>query len=216
MADPVLGPVNIGDVCLVSYFGRLAGQRIINTHHYRVTDAPVSPVTVDWWVNYAEMQTALSGAVNLTGTFLDSLSNEYTLEFIRLQKLLPTRVMFRDVQKNLTGSIAGAASPPNTAVSVERKGQNADRHSIGRVQLAGPVAANVAAGEITNAYRLIINDFADRLKQNFVTAGGVTLEPVLLGYTLPPVVVPVVTPVVATKTFIEVRTMHRRTVGLGI
>jgi hypothetical protein len=215
MPDPVLGDVAIGDVCLVSFFGTLASQRIINTFHYKATGVPTVPLVEDWWANYAGMATALAVGGALQPTFLACMCDEYQLDFVRIQRLLPTRTLFRDTLRNLAGTYADDPCPPNTAVSIERKGQIADRHSIGRVQLAGPPVGEVTAGLISGGYLAICDTFGANLKANITTAANVTMTPVLLGYTPGPVIVPVVTPVVAYKTYSAVRTMHRRTVGLG-
>jgi hypothetical protein len=207
-----LPPLPAQSVANVQMFGTLAGQRIITLFQYQITDTPSlgTPYT-----DYLQaLYNQLTVANNLFDSYLDVMSVNYTLDFVRIQPVWPTRLRFVDFVRADPGAWPFVANTPNIATSIERWSVSGKRHGIGRIQLPTPSGA-YANGLITdNAYKAVITTLATVMKADVPTVAPVAVwKAVILNAAIPN---PVPREVNGTTPKTEVRTMHRRTVGLGI
>lgn len=197
----------------VTYRDELYGQTILTTHHLAVVDPPA---TVD---DLAALQALADLLGDAAGVFVDDwsaeLTEDVTRKACRCQVIYPVRGVYREKVVADTGDLPGPAAPANLALSVTRQTSLPGRRGVGRVQLAGLPMSGLVAGVWSGGAQLAAKDAMD----NFV---GFLNEPTFgalyrwvvynkglgLGSNYAPVQnwVPQDTG----------RTMHRRTVRLGI
>lgn len=200
-----------GDWVSVNFGGRIFGQRTILTSWWRAaSDFGVKTIPQDLDDILNEFSAA--GSTTFVTKLRAAMPPQWTLEYIRAQRVRPTRSAYREAGYALPGTNADAATTGVDTVAVLYKGDNAGRSNIS-VKKFGPVPdAASAAGLVTAAYKLILNPAADQLGLA-VQVGGVGG--------------PFITPIVPHKdgvTFEAItqvavqatsRCMTRRTVGRG-
>lgn len=213
MPEPNLGDSAVGQVYMVTSFGRLNGQTIINTFHYRLTEVATVPLTV--WEMYEALMEDLSAPDDLFDKLLDAVSTSFVQEKVRVQLLYPTRRMFRDFDGNGGGTRVGTALPQNVAASIGRKGDGIGRTGIGRVQIAGLIESDNNAGNLSAGAITVLQPLANQIGTSLALDGGGGLaDPVI--FSSPPQGNPNYVVISQTQVQNTVRVMRRRTVGLGI
>jgi len=207
-------PLPAHSIINVQMFGHNSNQTIINLFQYRVEETPTPTVQYTDYLNSFEAE--LAAALRLEEMFLGALPDTYTLDFVRLQPVYPTRLRFVDYTKGLTGLLVHGAPTANLAASIERYGVTGRRHGIGRVQLVMPEGV-YSNGEIDdNAYFNELLDLAQEMKSDVsvVAAGTIAnYQPVIINVAEPN---PTTVFITGTNVKRSVRVMRRRTVGLGI
>ena len=212
MPDPNIGNLTVGDVVYVGLEGRMYGQRILNTFYYRckeVTDAATR------WGAYQDLVNAFTVAGGLEELFLNCLSQDYALEFMRLQYVSPLRRIYRRFPRNVNGALLGDTETANLCMSIERRTDAVGRHGVGRLQLPGLPNNTTAAGMILPGHLATVNLLAIFMQFDVLAGAtfGQTWEPVL--FSASQVGPDVVGPIVDAFPHPQVRTMSRRTVGRG-
>jgi len=207
-------PITLDDIFRVVWFGRLAGQRILWVLHCRCSDN-TEPVYATAMQSLAEeLAVDMIAPAGKFGSIATEQSNEFEWEFVRVQRIFPTREVYSQSTVNRIGSDIGEASPPNVCMSTTLRTTVLAPHGVGRVQLAGlPISelndglwSDTLVGDIdVKMAAALIPTFVDPTTTNEFNFGvlaqfSVTSE------------LNDITDVVSHNT---VRTMHRRTVGLG-
>jgi len=204
--------LQIGDIMLVTFRGKIFDQRMLTILHYRVIQGTASgnvfadtQAWADWFAN-------LTAAGELVTVYLATCAPEYSLEEIRVQRISPARNPYAISVVNLVGTNANAARTSNLAASITKRGVVAGRWANGRVQMPGLPADNVVDGEIAIGAQIDYQTLATKLAadQNYV---GITqqLRPVIYN----PGRVPNYTEIATWTVQTSARTMHRRTLRLG-
>lgn len=208
-------PLLVDDLIQVTYVGRLLAQQIITVLHMRVVTAPSGPSTAE-----GQLQLLLDGklAVRADNPFLDhyidAAANNYTMDYVRAQRIRPTRSVYAQAAISLPGEWPAAATTANLAASIEKQSLHAGRKGVGRVQF-GPIAADVIINGIVDSdYRAVqLQDLADDLY------GSITPPSPLGGefrYCLPAGGTDHSYDIYNAFPMDTVRTMHRRTLRLGV
>lgn len=211
---------NIGDVIQATIEGEHAGQTILSTFHYSVEAIPATPVSYN--DVYTSLATYLKTNVDsLWKTFQNCLSEEYLCKNIRVQAVNPLRIPYFRLPVGEQGGQALPALPPNSSVSVLRRGIFTGEPYTGRVQVPAVPIDWVADGKVIAPAGgwIFYGTFGEAMLEGIDLAieEGIHLEPGLFTY-------PKTSPPVAAEfhylfdyfTQLEVRTQRTRTVGQGI
>lgn len=159
--------LSVGDIALVTFRGRLFGQTVLNTFHYRWmnefgTDPTDGPAQVLKLAQRAEDKLWLTHMKAF-------LRPDYQLDSIQTQVVYPTRRVFElySVLEQGTNAVGPTLPPANTAV-ISRYGSLAGRGRTASLQLSGISTNDVLSGNLTDAAFLtlhgIANDVGDGLK----------------------------------------------------
>lgn len=203
--------VNNGAILEASLRGRLYGQRTISLFHYRFetgsgpTDGPSMINTFNPLFNGA-------GAGKIVKEYMHPLAENFTLEEVVYQWIFPVR--YARVVKSpavSTGEVVDTAAPPNLALAISKKGDGAGRNNVGTLHMPGIPLGDIDGGNFTVAGLDSFGDLLTALHQSINIEFGVNFVPVLLHRSNPAVSVDIT----AANSNETVRTMHRRTVGLG-
>lgn len=205
----------LDDVVSLSIWGTLFGQRIITVLHYAVsvvsagsTEDQLKQFANDW----------VSGTGSVPGSLdhmLEAQGIEYTCDYVRAQRVSPTRTIFMQWNSNDVGTHADPCTTANIAISLQKRTATPGRKGVGRVQLAGIPQTGYADGSVNPVYEVAkLLPWCTDLMSSFTTsAGPVTFVPVLYNPTNP---TPHYSPLIQVLPESTVRTMHRRTLRVGI
>lgn len=214
MPVPAWPNIAAGMIISASTRGTQNGQRIINTSHYIVDTGPTVGVPVNTALN--ALNTKLQAGGGWPAELRAVTGSDFDLDFVRLQVIYPTRLPFIDFVFTPPGPADLPCLPANCAVSIERRGLGTTRHDVGRMQVPGVPVEWVNDGRITvgnlDNYGPLANALTD------VIADGVGVDSIvvpILWDAKAPFPTPRYQYVTLAKVYDEVRTMHRRTVGLG-
>lgn len=208
--------LQVGDILLMNCVGQLLDQTIINTSHYVCNTAGPSGPTDEQVLHLANVVGNGLGGNVFKDKLLAAVTPEYTLQQVTAQRIWPTRTYMQTYEVGAPGTMApGVCTSANYAVSITRRSDSATRDGQGRWQLAGAPASRMNAGLWNLLYREgEVLDFANQLKTN------------VNGTTFPITWVPCLyTPgnlpsryriIVAVNVHDTIRTMHRRTLRVGI
>jgi len=205
-----MAAVNLGDKILVTFYGELLNQRIINTFWYQVSALTGSP-------NTATFATALIAQIKTAGglrdSFVDVAPQNYGLGQIWAQFIEPTRVVKVIDNTADAGNWPVDADTANVAAVITRRGDLAGRKHVGSLHV--PISTDptaIIAGSLSAALKVKTDALATDIASAQVLAGLGTCNPILRNG-------PLTTDVtVINNAFSQttVRTMRRRTVGRGI
>ena len=208
-------PVALNDVFLITMLGRYAGQRVMLTHTYMVTNTGPG---VDDVLAMDSLLTAVRGGAGggdiLESAYRVSVGTNYTLEEITCQKIAGIRTVKRSFARNVPGNGGAASLTGNIAAVVTLRTVLAGRTQVSNKHI-GPVpdvVGLVTGGFITGAYDANLTVTKNALLVGFTDAVlGVTWAPCI--YHRGSIALPSqVTTGVVQQT---VRVMRRRTVGQG-
>lgn len=142
--------IAVNDNIRVTYFGRLFEQRILTVLNLRCS---VAPTGTDTFAQLTDLAAALSDVtMSPLLNWIPLVSNDFSFDEVRVQRVLPTRTVYAKHAIGVTGSAATACTTANVAVSVEKRSNKPGRHGIGRVQMAGVPAAKYANGLLDATY----------------------------------------------------------------
>lgn len=200
-----------GDIFQAIVRSELCGQTCLNVLHFRCKLVGAAPGLAEWIQD--TILVPLSGAVSLVSGLVNVTTND--INFVELigQKIFPVR--YRAVRRpiGLTGTRVGFSRTANYALSISKYPARAGRGTTGKFQLAGCPVEDMVGGTWKEPYRLAVStEVGSKLMGDLTGTGfggvvehGMWNEQANTFQT--------VDDYYAQAT---VRTMHRRTVGLGI
>jgi len=203
--------VNNGDVLEVSFKGTYQGQRFLTILHYAVdtgfvaTDGPTM-------INDFNAAFNLAGAGNGMQRYADCLNANANIEQVVYQFIaLVRRARVVKVPAVGLGQVIGTDSPPNIAAALTKQSDTAGRHGYGTVHMPALVNESFAGGTLTIGGLAVYGGFLSELFRIYTLGGGRSLLPVIFRRADP------ANSVVVLRSIAQdpVRTMHRRTVGVG-
>lgn len=204
-------PLSMGSICEVSLRSTLQAQRILNFQHYVVQNS----LTTE---NGAEVLVELLLAIknDPTGWYTQlklSSANGISFDELRAQIVWFTRRAYESIQLGEEGSVFQDSMPANVAVSISRNGYISGRGKQGRLQVAGVPRTFIAGGKLTAGGLASYAAVGTGLLKSYTTpTDGIIFNPVVWSARKPTEPEPIWKYTVRDTT----RTMHRRTVGLGI
>lgn len=199
----------VGQIYRYTIFGRLNGQRTMNSQDYRLE---VLPAPLDVLSAGDAINTAWDAPGGRLSAYLSCVPDNMTVEKVRVQVLAPVRAINKDYTKNVPGT-GPAANTPNLQQSIEKRGEKATRYAVGGMRLPlGSGAAAILDGVLTIGQKNALQAFADVLKNQIGDGVAlITFRPVVYNRSFIPNYTYVFTCVAQSTA----RTQHRRTVGLG-
>lgn len=210
-------PLAVDDIFLVTFKGECANQTILNTFYYRIDELGTAPLPTDYQAQTILADALTAGGADILQTpFINCMPQNYTLSEVWVQKVFPARYRKYVEAEAAEGTIAADALATNLAAVVSRFGIQANRHNIGSLHV-GPIPTGSTwqvDGQITSTYKALLITLGSAMLEvvDLLGSNKIKWVPVLFAATGTPVHNDIVT-TVAQDT---VRTMRRRTVGLGI
>lgn len=202
--------INVNDLIRVTYFNRMFGQRLLTVLHMRVVTAPSGSADIVSLTNLADR--LADPAQPWVAAWRNIVTSDVTFDEVRCQKVFPTRTIYGKSATGFNGTESGNAITANTALSVEKRSAVAGRRGIGRVQLAGSRIVDMVTGSFDPTYLGAVQVAA----QNLIALQSVPLDGGVYAWCLPnPTPLTSANDIVDVQAKDTVRTMHRRTVGLG-
>lgn len=203
-------------VILVTYWARLFEQTIMLTLHYRFFTSGTPTDTVNQQL--AALASKLGNIVTpvpLTETLRLCTPQNVRFDRITCQQIKPTRSVYAENAFEVNGTLADDAITANVCASITKRTFAPGRKGVGHAQWPPLGAAMYLNGVLDVAYRTgLLTDFAEAMEQSITVGAGVEewdAIPVLpQGGPDGSYDIQQCTP------RSTVRTMHRRTVGLGI
>jgi len=192
---------------------RQAGQRLLMVLHARPFTILVNGYD-DAAQNFAD---SLASAISLS-TFWEDVRAEQSDELAYESVVVQRVALDREVQKiaplaSITGESEEEAMPPNVAMSVTKRTNVPGRHGVGRVQIPGLPETGTSAGLWSGPLVTAIqNGVEAALLTLFVDQNGNEWQWTLFD---PESVFDAHPDILTVEAHATVRTMHRRTVGLG-
>lgn len=204
----------VNDVIQVTYWSKLFNQQLMTVLHYRLTTAPTSPL--------AEHLILSVWATGFTNNLFEPFSsmkactsNLVLFERVTLQKIKPTRSIYVEDAIAEQGALANVIDTANICASITKRTITSGRKGVGHCQWPPLAQTQMNDGIVDATFRAgALNDFASALTDALTLGAGATeatMNPCL----------PASSGSDAYDVFDgvpqgTVRTMHRRTVGLGI
>lgn len=187
------------------------GQRMLNVMHYRMVGSGIAD---EGGTDVQETAANVAAGIDQwVANWLEQGSSNCTILSVDAQKIYPNRYPFRRTVVNEAGSSASASLPQNVQLSIEKVGELANRHGIGRIEVPGITVDKVSDGLVTAAG-------ADWLAELSTSA----LLPIIAPFEAPTALVPILynraTPltsqlVTGMRLGNTSRVARRRTVGVG-
>lgn len=207
-------PLAVDDVIQFVIGYRVASQELRAVLHYRVQTAG-SGVSAEGQLE--TIAAFLTGATPTNWPLLTAMKAGTTTgtfwDFLQVQRVKPTRTIYARSEINDFGTIEDTPAPSICAVSIEKRSLKPGRKGIGRLQLGGLPSAEVSSVISDEWVSGFGNAIRDALPDSvaITTEGSMSLKPCLPAggidhdYDLWDALVKDTT-----------RSMHRRTLGLGI
>lgn len=209
MPVPTLSP---GDILQVIHAYSVDSQTCLNVFHYQVETAGTRPGAT-YFTELEEIAVILADDADtiVQGWAKMASAVNFSL-WVQVQRIKPSRNPYVRVNTGDAGQVAGVSAPAICALSITRRTAAIGRGRSGHTQLSGLPADELNFGNWTNAQVTAADVYGDTL-QNTLTYG-------LTGQIVPGIYsedfFPTFERLVQTVAKKECRTMHRRTVGLGI
>jgi hypothetical protein len=202
--------INDGAILEVSVRSLYQTQRLLTVRHFKLI-AP-TPVDGPTFINAIDAPMQSNFANGWIGKLIDLYSDAVINEEVVYQWIAPNR--FARIVKVPTapnGGRAGAEAPPNVAAFFQETSDVAGRHGHGGVHAGGLLVQDLNGGFVDPAYRALTAGFIASLSHVYDDLGGHSVFPVIFNRAAPSLSVPIT----GANLKDTVRTMHRRTVGLG-
>lgn len=205
-------PLAVNDIVQVSYRGTCLGQRIMLVTSWRVTaTASINSVATDLQSVVSRFNQNLAG--DPRPTYLACMGQNYTLNEVRAQRIYPTRSRFETATPSVIGTIAEDVTAVNVAGVVTRVTADAGRSQVANSHLGPPPPTRYSQGAVTIGYATVMSAWAATWNANlFTTIPVIDLAPTIFHRAS---VTPKWSDIIGSRVQTTLRTMRRRTVGLG-
>lgn len=207
-------PLAVDDVLQMVIGYTLNSQQLRMVLHYRVQTLGASSTAELQQQSIADFLTGSVGSPwpLLTAIRAGVTANTY-FDFLQVQRVKPTRLIYARSEIDESGGIGEVSAPQNVCISFEKQSTVIGRRGVGRIQLAGLPRDDVGA-RVSDEW---IASFGTAIRDAIPESVTVTTEDDMLlvpclpaggadhGYDIYNAIIRD-----------ETRTMHRRTLGLGI
>lgn len=206
-------PVAPGDVAQVTFVGRVHGQTNMNTFFYRTNDTNSADSGVIQTNLANQLRAGVGGSDVLETSFLNCISEDYTLEQIWVQIIRSVRYTATKIARSVPGNVAVSCNAVNVSGVITRRAALAGRAFVGGIHMPAVPDTYYSNGNVSGTYLAALNAFASDVLQTVTDSGlAIVWQPCILHRTTP------LTSSFLSSTIIQtsLRVMRRRTVGLGI
>jgi len=212
MAAPILGIPEVDDIYQCSFRADLHDEIVRMVLHYRLR--AVGPtIDADRWDFYSTIHGKLNAAGGLIEKLLACSSQDIDYNHVRIQLVRPTRKVYRQFQIDLIGDQANGCHAVNVAMAITKRTSFPAPDGVGTLHLGGLPTAWMDGGRWDAALTGTAITFANALDDEINDAGGAYELVPCLGGRIGSLVLPYYITSVAVQP--EVRTMYRRTKGIG-
>jgi len=205
------------DTILVTIWSRLFEQQLMTTLHYRFFTSGTPTDSVDQQLKaFADKLSIVgAGATPLTETMRLCTPSNIDFDRITTQRIKPTRSVYAEAAFEVSGVLDDNALTANVCASITKRSLAPGRKGVGHTQWPPLGSATYASGSLIGGFRTgVLTDFAEALELSIdIGAAGEAWTAIPCLPAGGSVSAYDVTTAVPRST---VRTMHRRTVGLGI
>lgn len=202
--------LNAGDIVAVTMIGTCAGQRVQQQMIYEVQVGSISTSTLTAQLNLANDIAA--APAYWPRTMWNNAVQNYTWDFLRVQKVYNGRAAFSQTAGLGAGQLAQDAPSVNVNASVEKRTDVGKRYGVGRMTTTPLPASQMQNGLLTAAALTAWGLLATAMMQNIsATTDGTVMYPVLWSIKVPTRPLPLESCNVQGT----VRVQRRRTVGVG-
>lgn len=207
-------PLAVDDVIEITYWCRLFNQRIMTVLHARVETTPAGTSAEVQLQALVDAYLSQRASCVFLDNYIEAAGTNYTIEYVTAQRVKPTRSIYARADINVFGEFPALCTTANIAASIEKQSTKVGRKGVGRLQFGGIPGESVISGVIDSDYKNVqLKDLADVMFGGFtpgsppgggyrwcLPAGGTDHDYDIY------------------NAFVQntARTMHRRTVGLGI
>lgn len=207
--------IAVNDLLRINAVGSFANQRIILTHAYAVLTTDGSQTDqqgMDALIN--NIRGGLGAGDQWESAYLACLPAGYTLEYWQCQKVAPVRVHYTKFSRVVPGTHADTTNATNQAAVITLGTVLAGRSNVSNKHI-GPIPQSVnvqSSGLVAAAYQGILSTLAANMLLDITDVpSGITFSPVI-PHRLPAGAYTLLSNYSVGTT---VRTMRRRTVGVG-
>ena len=207
--------LNAADILDVTIHGTLFGQQIITKFYYEVLNPSTAADTVTACTTFAGGWKA--GAVSPFLAFLNCCPPEYNADVVSVQRIAPVRNRAGINNVNLPGTDGNSTNSTNQASVVTKATILSGRAQIGSWHIPGLAPANMLSGNVTNAFLALMSTFGSKCLNVFydLTDGTTSARPCMYHRRKPPLAPVPTLGLYVTIPQRTVRTMRRRTIGIG-
>ncbi len=172
--------LNVGDLVAMRVVGATFNQYVVNTFNYRVTVASASPDTLTACAALGE-----DWLTDVTAPWLKMrplMSPQYASDFLGVQKISPSRWREVKLAMGFAGTNANDTTSVNQAATITRVCAESGRGFVGSLHIGALASANMLDGNVTAAYKTLMDALAIALTVNVSspTDGALVVEPVLI------------------------------------
>jgi hypothetical protein len=197
-----------GAIVQVTFSGKVLNQQMLSVLHYQYENPGGSEDGAALLDGLAE---ELNIADGLHDKYTACLSTDYTFGRIRTQWIIPTRYAYFEKLPTITqGQDAGRVIGPNAAIAINKRTEIAGVHGRGVLHMPGVSTTWITGGQLNVAGFAVYNTLGAKLIEDLTVLAG-TFHPIIFNRATPGEVAFLNNWVTSP----DVRTMHRRTVGLG-
>lgn len=212
----IIVPVNVGDIFQFRMLGQVNNQSTISVFNYRVSSVVGAPLPGPIADAINALQILPAGAA---GAALPCLPSNWSGGGVECQRIYPKalRSVVRSDVWAPNGTNASVANTSNVSQVITRRTDNSGRDQVSDLHLPAPTAtAAIVNGFLSAAQQALLATYAPVLYTSIsVLAGAATFDPVIY-HKVVAEGQPNYDIVTSFKVQQTVRTMRRRTVGLGI
>jgi len=207
--------VAVNDIFQVTLRGDLLSQEILSVLHYRVNILGTASTEATFLADLADTLNASGAGCPLVDKYIAAAGNNYTLQAVRAQRVYPARTVYVEAVSGTPGGQAGACLTANNAASIFKRTNTPGRMGVGRLQYGLVPGLKYTGGTIENVYKTgPLLDVASAVIFTFVTTLFTTeMRPCLYN---PNAVGPKFSDLFVTGVEDTARTMHRRTLRVGV
>jgi len=203
----------VGDIYLVTIYGRIHGQTTLTTFKYELYDvlAP-NPTTDTAALDIFAKWHAVGG---MAEKFKAVTPTNWFYEQTWCQRIAPVRIIKTTSVVASGFGLRGSSTTTNNSATITRRGETASRSAVGGIRI--PIApTECLAGELAAGIKVDLQSLAVEMLLN-ITSIDLKFRPVLFTPAkLAPPVPASFHPILFTRLEPTARVMRRRTVGLGI
>lgn len=200
-----------GDVLEVSLNCAYGGQRVLSVLHYKLqtTAGPIDGLTT---IDTFDADFNAAAGASFVKLYMDCMNPDYSLQEVVYQWVHSVRRARVTKLPNATvGTNVGTPSPPNIGAAITKRSEVAGRHGVSTLHLSGLINAYHTLGSLTPAGVDIYSPFLPKVFETIGVGGVSDMIPIIFNRASPADSVEITGASVRPT----VRTMHRRTVGVG-
>jgi hypothetical protein len=200
--------ITSNSILQLTFDGQTLGQQILTVLNYKLR----SPVSIaDGAAALGRFLDVVQQTGRLQDTYGACMSTDYFFRSVTAQWILSTRHAYLRRLVTTNGTSGGDLLAPNAAFVIVKQTEVAGPKGHGLVHMGGVPVTFASSGSLSGTGAVAYAGLVTELIAPIVTAAPETYDPVLVNK----VAIATSPIIIAGNVLPDVRTMHRRTVGLG-